>query len=169
VNIGTDTFTKAAFNFVYHGKNKVGFENLSTGSNMTYNWYFGDGDSSTLKDPVHQYINANNQTVRLVVSGSCGDDDTTIQLRDFTSLTPFSRPAQFHIYPNPSGEYLSVIGSDSKQVLMEIADMTGKVLVLKWIHIGEKLETSALPDGVYIAKIYSGQTIETSRLLILHN
>lgn len=39
---------------------KIFFVNMSTPSNGQYKWYFGDGDSSHLKNPVHTYI-ANGQ------------------------------------------------------------------------------------------------------------
>lgn len=34
------------------------FTNQSTGNNLTYSWNFGDGQTSTLKDPVHTYNSA---------------------------------------------------------------------------------------------------------------
>jgi gliding motility-associated-like protein len=46
---------------------------------LTYNWQFGDGATSTEKNPVHQYNMAGNFPVRLEVTNEFGcKDDTTI-------------------------------------------------------------------------------------------
>lgn len=42
---------------------------------MTYEWYFGDGASSTQKDPIHVYDEAGNYTVALTVTDVDGDID----------------------------------------------------------------------------------------------
>jgi PKD repeat protein len=48
----------------------VAFTNLSTVSSgvLTYKWYFGDGDSSELTNPVHQYASPGDYDVRLVTT-----------------------------------------------------------------------------------------------------
>lgn len=46
----------------------VNFVNLSTihSGTTTFKWYFGDGDSSDVNDPVHQYQNSGSFNIRLV-------------------------------------------------------------------------------------------------------
>ena len=51
---------------------KATFTNTTPGNDNTYLWTFGDGDSSTVKDPVHTYKNSGVFTVKLYVSNSCG-------------------------------------------------------------------------------------------------
>jgi len=48
----------------------VAFENLSTvtSGGMNYKWYFGDGDSSDAKNPVHRYPTHGTYNARLVVT-----------------------------------------------------------------------------------------------------
>ncbi len=52
----------------------VNFQNQSSGA-TSYKWYFGDGDSSTLDNPVHTYARTGTYTVTLVcynsISNSC--------------------------------------------------------------------------------------------------
>jgi|GEM_PF-6064166 len=45
----------------------VAFQNLSTihSGFITYMWYFGDGDTSDMNDPYHQYLSAGSYNVRL--------------------------------------------------------------------------------------------------------
>ncbi len=50
----------------------VQFSNASTGSITSYSWNFGDGSSSTLKDPVHKYGSAGNFSVTLTATNAKG-------------------------------------------------------------------------------------------------
>lgn len=56
----------------------VNFKNTTTGNN-TYKWDFGDGSSSTEKQPAHSYKAAGSYTVRLVVFNENGCSDTLIR------------------------------------------------------------------------------------------
>jgi gliding motility-associated-like protein len=58
----------------------VNFTNTSTGSGtLTYQWNFGDGNTSTLQNPVHNYTTAGAYTVQLIVVSSAGCTDTIIK------------------------------------------------------------------------------------------
>ncbi len=56
---------------------KVAFNDKSTGPHNSYKWSFGDGTSSTAKNPVHKYTKAGNYTVSLRVSNAAGNSTTT--------------------------------------------------------------------------------------------
>jgi len=168
VNIGTDTFTKASFIFGYYGKNLVGFNNTSQGSNMSYKWYFGDGDSSTLKHPLHQYTNANLQNVRLLVTGNCTNDDTMIQLRDFTSVASAHLSSGFKLYPNPSNQFIVIQSDKTESVFIQLVDITGKIICSKTASTGEKISTDELPEGLYFIKIQGNSSYESLLLMVQH-
>ncbi len=53
---------------------RVNFTDNSTGSPTSYNWDFGDGGTSVLKDPSHTYSIAGVYTVTLSVSSGTGSD-----------------------------------------------------------------------------------------------
>jgi gliding motility-associated-like protein len=53
----------------------VSFSDLSTNA-VSWAWDFGDGNSSTLQNPVHTYNSLGNFTVRLIVTNSFGCTDT---------------------------------------------------------------------------------------------
>ncbi len=65
----------------------VTFTNQSTNP-VTYLWYFGDGSSTNLADPVHQYLVAGNYTVSLTVTNATTSDTT--EKEDY-----------IHVYPQP--------------------------------------------------------------------
>jgi Zn-dependent metalloprotease len=54
----------------------VSFTNLSNNAN-SFHWDFGDGNTSTVANPTHNYTSYGNFTVKLIASGgSCGSDTT---------------------------------------------------------------------------------------------
>ncbi len=66
----------------------VGFVNMTTiGSPpLTYAWTFGDGGTSTDKNPIHQYNVSGNFTVSLTVTNQAGSN--TVTKPDYISVAP---------------------------------------------------------------------------------
>jgi choice-of-anchor A domain-containing protein len=96
VGFGVGTTTQCFNN------NKFTFSNNSigtTGSSLSYVWNFGDGTTSTDKNPVKSYTAIGDYSVKLVVTSSKGDKDSiTTILHVLASPT-----AQFTV--SPSTEY----------------------------------------------------------------
>ncbi|MCC6818223.1 MAG: T9SS type A sorting domain-containing protein [Bacteroidia bacterium] len=168
VNVGSDTFTSANFIFGYYGKNIVGFDNKSTGTNKTYKWYFGDGDSSTEKNPVHAYTNANNKVVKLIVTGNCGTADTTINLRDFTTISTLQSDEFCTVIPNPANTVISANMPSVKIANFEMMDINGRLIISGTISHQELINISELEAGIYFLRINSGQAIQVIRLVVNH-
>lgn len=62
---------KPSFTYTLAGY-KVTFTNKTPGNDNTFQWVFGDGDSSKLQDPVHTYKNSGDFIVKLYASNNCG-------------------------------------------------------------------------------------------------
>jgi uncharacterized repeat protein (TIGR01451 family) len=56
----------------------VNFTDQSTGNPSSWNWIFGDGDTSTDQNPSHQYANPGTHNVTLTVTNNCGNNTLTI-------------------------------------------------------------------------------------------
>ncbi|MDB5201469.1 MAG: type sorting protein [Ferruginibacter sp.] len=68
----------------------VKFANLNTSpANLTYEWDFGDGTTSTEVEPTHAYADTGVYTLKLVINrgGSCPDSSTSI-VRVFPGFAP---------------------------------------------------------------------------------
>lgn len=52
----------------------VNFSDSSSGSGLTYLWTFGDGDSSTVQNPTHDYATSGSYTACLKITDVCGSD-----------------------------------------------------------------------------------------------
>jgi PKD repeat protein len=61
-------------NFIYSEEenNKIIFTDKSIGNPVSWFWDFGDGETSALQDPIHQYPQINNYDVKLLVSNIYG-------------------------------------------------------------------------------------------------
>jgi PKD repeat protein len=57
-----------------HIGDSVQFTDLSTGSPASWLWHFGDGDSSSLQNPVHKYNTAGTFEIKLLISDSLSSD-----------------------------------------------------------------------------------------------
>jgi PKD repeat protein len=82
---GTEFPTSVELFYSVAGK-QVAFTALSH-SVESYSWDFGDGQTSTEKDPVHVYASGGYYTVTLKVTGKTGTDEKSAQLA--VDLTPY--------------------------------------------------------------------------------
>ena len=55
---------------------KVTFKDKSTGTSNSWKWSFGDGNTSTSKNPVHKYTKIGNYAVSLTVKNKANGNDT---------------------------------------------------------------------------------------------
>lgn len=74
----------------------VNFQNLSTGSGLTYQWNLGNGNTSVSENPAASYINPGTYTISLTVTGPGGTDTETknAYITVFTPPTPNISPSQ---------------------------------------------------------------------------
>ncbi|WP_292388289.1 PKD domain-containing protein [Methanosarcina sp. UBA5] len=68
----------------------VGFTDSSTGTPTAWKWTFGDGASSTEKNPKHQYLQEGNYKVTLIVSNAAGSSTAT--KTNYIKVTTNTRP-----------------------------------------------------------------------------
>ncbi len=55
----------------------VWFTNSSTGNYVTSHWFFGDGTDTWTQNPFHIYLTAGSYTVKLVITDTSGNSDST--------------------------------------------------------------------------------------------
>ena len=82
----------------------VQFTDRSQGTNLSYSWDFGDGTTSTAKDPKHTYTAEGNYTVKLTVSNVYGTNTATKDKYIVVGLAPradFQADVLSGIAPHP--------------------------------------------------------------------
>ena len=57
----------------------LAFTNTSTGDGLEYYWDFGDGNTSTLRNPTHTFVNVDVYSVTLTVKNASGQTDQASQ------------------------------------------------------------------------------------------
>ncbi len=99
----------------------VQFTDKSIGNITSWSWNFGDGDTSSEKNPLHTYLSAGNFTVTLIVSDAT-NKDTTIK-RNFIIAYDNKPKAAFSALPLSGVAPLEVQFNDNS---------TGKITSRSW-------------------------------------
>ena len=91
----------------------VTLTNQSTGSPTTWNWDFGDGNTSTEQNPSHVYNNPGTYTVSLMVSNAQGSDSETkidyVNVFDPGSAVTYNPTDDAHVHSTrPDNNYGSL-------------------------------------------------------------
>lgn len=161
---------KADFSTTENGL-EVTFTNSSTSANM-YAWTFGDGESSSDKDPFYTYPTRGKYTAQLIASNECSSDTMTKEL-DVTwgaSVREINGPKYLVIGPNPIRNKATVSYNNASysELQFVITDIQGKVIEnveLKY-SVKHTFERGDHASGVYLYELRSkGRTVEAGKLV----
>lgn len=129
------------------------FVDRSMAMPQSWHWDFGDGDTSTLQFPIHQYRNNGIKTVRLKTTTAQGCSAESIS--NFQVVLGEEKVEKGHlfvnIYPNPSSSnFYFNINSDTK-LAASLIDLQGRILWQQNIAPAEtKFSISVKDAGVYL-------------------
>jgi PKD repeat protein len=139
----------------------------------TYYWEFGDGNVSTLRNPVNVYQSEGEYIVRqLVRNKACAD--TSVQMIIATSSPVIKDPPKkLRIYPVPATNFLTIDpgGSFTNDTVFELFSVSGQRLVRKEIPAGQEtatLVTGKFPSGTYILNMVTGIEQLTFKITIIN-
>jgi PKD repeat protein len=150
----------------------VQFHNLSQRAD-DFVWDFGDGTTSTEVSPTHTYSLPDDYVVTLTSSNACFDT-TTMQLvsaQMVTDIEEMMPASEWNIHgSNNSGQMRFTYNADrSANVSLSLFDMSGRLMFEKGfgrsVRISETLDLSALPQGIYVARIQAGGVVEAKRVV----
>jgi len=115
----------------------VQFTDTSTGSPTAWSWNFGDGSTSTARNPSHAYTTAGPKTVILTVTNSSGSDGTS------RTVTVGAAPVASFIYTpaNPA----------AGQTVQFTDTSTGSPTAWSWNFGDGSASTTRNPSHVYTA------------------
>lgn len=132
------------------------YQFLPTDTIGSSQWYFGDGDSSTQKNPTHNYPQLSAAyTVKhmLTDSNGCVAIDTFVIQVVYVGIANLGAD-DIVIYPNPAKEYLVVKASEQIEEIT-IRDFSGRICVAQNFNNTTEvvLPVNHLAAGVYMAEI----------------
>ena len=168
-----DAAPSADFNVLVSGATAV-FTNRSNNEPAQYNWNFGDGNSSTEREPSHEYAANGMYQVTLIASNECGADTIvkTVNI-NVTNVVTQLGAERFALYPNPNnGQFFVVLtGVQSQTVQYELIDVLGRPVYQQLIYSSNgdastELFTGAHPAGTYFFRITAGDRSAVERVVI---
>lgn len=141
-NVAQPCNVNAAFSSVDNGNGNFSFTNLSTGSNLTYYWNFGDGSWSNATSPSHTYQANGTYAVQLyafdMLDSNCYDMNVqTISVSGISN--PVACQAGFIVYPDSMNPGNVVVVNNS----------TGNNLGYYWTFGDGNSSTLAYPSYTY--------------------
>lgn len=120
----------ADFSYVITGST-VTFSDLSTQGPTSWDWDFGDGNTSGVQSPTHTYASDGTYLVCLISTSLCGSDSTCDTVVINTVGREELAQAGFQIYPNPSSGLVAVqVDAHIAIQVVRVMDLRGKVLAL---------------------------------------
>lgn len=144
----------------------------------SWQWHFGDGDSSSIRNPTHTYNDTGSYTTSLVTRAGNDWDTASMQVHVADTSTVNSPQstavsAQMRLYPNPASEYIILSGYIPENITgakAEFYDMQGRLVkteTLKSGLVNRSISTRGFTMGVYAYRVFSNEAnIATGRIFI---
>jgi PKD repeat protein len=162
----------------------VTFRNRSWQGDESYSWNFGDGQSSTDRDPTHVYTNAGTYSVTLTVTGPGGSQsvETKHKLIRVGSVTSAEAvdpgvPAEFRLsggYPNPFNGIVNfeLHTAETGLVTVRVYDLLGRLVAV--LANGEfkpgyhslQWNSGNAASGVYLVRMEAGTFSVVQRIVL---
>ena len=172
INITINTSLPASDFLINSNNLNASFINQSIDAN-SYFWDFGDGSSSTLANPVHNYADYGNYNVKLKTVNACGTDSVTKNLNLYLGVNQNTSDNLLKIYPNPASDLLNIefLNPDDLNCNITLSDIYGKTIYAEKMHISDKIqihqiEISDLSPGIYLINFNLKNRSLTKKLII---
>lgn len=134
----------------------VSFTNNSQNA-VNFNWTFGDGNTSTEENPIHEYAVPGNYEVTLNAQNIyCG----VALSQDIMLVTDVNDPDQtpLKIFPNPVQERLLLGSNSTIDFKVRITNIAGQVLFEKETLHNNHIDVSRFPNGIYFLQFENGNS-----------
>jgi hypothetical protein len=164
------------FDQLQYGDNgaTVDFVNTSTGAS-TFEWAFGDGASSNLSDPAHEYdfdflVNEPDFVISLIATSETGCSDTSlVAVSSFFVGVDEQGKKLFSCYPNPFNDQFT-LSSDELIASYVITDISGRIAASQQGLATSRYTVPAaqLSSGTYTIRIHTHSgVVATARIIRL--
>lgn len=131
-----------------------------------YLWYFGDGTTSTEKDPSHTYNVGGSFTVSLVAKNETASD--SIAKTDLIVVTGIfeNKTNELNAYPNPSSDFIHIDLENGATGTLTIYNLIGEMVYSQRnLKESNRISVNELKSGIYIIKVESKGKIRSKKLI----
>ncbi|MGE0562242.1 MAG: PKD domain-containing protein [Flavobacteriales bacterium] len=159
------------FNFNYLGGGTYQFTDASSNA-TSYFWDFGDGDTSSVMNPIHTYLIPTNYNVCLTVvnDSACGSSQSCQTVSFVVGQKESLVNKEVKIYPIPAKRFFTVeVPTTFIEPTVIITDIVGKqIKTIEELHLSKvKILTDEFNSGVYFVSVTSnGQKVYTKRIVV---
>ncbi len=152
------------FTFAVNG-NTITFNNESAGS-TSYQWSFGDGQTSTQLNPVHIFANSGVYTVTLNASNAyCGRSLSRV-IAVGLNATEDLRESGILVFPNPTHNLLTINAETfGKPLQMKLFSLDGKLIFNQNFTKQLEVELSAFANGMYLLQLQSEEKVWVAKIV----
>jgi hypothetical protein len=164
---------KADFTYLVTGTSQITFTNNSKNA-VTFTWDFGDGDGSSVVNPVHTYSASDSYTVKLIAA-KCGVQDTIVQTINISPTRIFNSPEYpyhlWRIFPNPITSAINLTPNIPGNLTFKIFNMTGGEIQNGTMNnSARQIAVSSLADGLYLLQLFNNnKTLGQQRFIKISN
>ncbi len=142
------------FEYTNLGLNKAKF----TPGNSTYSsyeWFFGEGGTSTAVSPVYQYLYTGNFNVTMKATNSAGCTcEISKHISANTSITSLDNTTGILVYPNPNNGNFTISNANGLGMTIEVYDILGAKIYEQVTEFStQDVDISDLSAGVYLVKV----------------
>lgn len=138
---------------------KVAFSPIDPASVNTYEWHFGDGNSSAMRSPTHIYSAFGDYMVKLFVGNDCNIRMYSQEIRvqeGNTGTGDLRSEGLIGLYPNPASNLLLIHNTSPYKIgRLVLYDVLGRE-VLSVKEPGNAIDISKVTAGAYVVKIHCG-------------
>lgn len=153
------------FSSTFINSQTVQFTN-QTQSATSFLWNFGDGTTSTLQNPQHNYNTAGNYTVSLTTN-ACNSNSTKTKSLTISNLgTQENTINPVQIYPNPAQNFIN-INTYKKLSAISLIDASGRILRhnVEKTEFGYTIPVHHLSSGTYLLQYTIGEKEYTKKII----
>ena len=151
---------------------EVQFTDLSTNSPTSWFWAFGDGDTSTTKNPLHEYPAAGGlYSPCLIASNAMGAsalDCDTVDIVPVMGIEDASEHPDLRVYPNPASSKVHLErGTNQPYSKFELINILGETVLSGDLRSELKiLNLADLNKGIYFIQFENGGDRIKRKLII---
>lgn len=145
------------------------FMDGSTANPTSWDWDFGDGNSSTLQNPSHTYASGGTYAVTLKATNACGSKEYV----DSISLSSIdlneAKLMAIALYPNPTEGVINLnipSGLDADNI--RVSDLSGRPILYRELGNNRTeitVDLRNLSEGIYMVELNTSSGTRTFRVI----
>lgn len=173
--LGSDTILNVAYvNILFspapaftfnENRNTVTFNNESVNS-TSYQWSFGDGQTSTQFNPVHTYSASGVYTVTLNASNAYCGRSLSRTVAVGLNATEDLRESGILVFPNPTSNALFINAEVfGKSLAMKLFSLDGKLIANQSFTKQLSFDMSSFAKGIYLLQLQSEEKVWVAKIV----